>query len=62
MTEPRKSRSGTNIHSSERGSASILVRLSPELKAEGRAFCDKNGLTWAQLIQAGIAAMDELAR
>lgn len=59
---PYKKPPGRNVHSSERHTVSVLVRCSSELKAQGRKFCKENNLTWAELIQAGIESMSELAR
>lgn len=56
-TSPKKPKaSGTNIHNSERGTKSVLVRMDPALVIEARMLLAETKMTWAELIRLGMDA------
>jgi len=57
-TPERKSRSGSHVPNSLRGTVRVEVRCSPELAERARATADRHGRTLAQVLEAGVNATE----
>lgn len=49
--------SGPNIKESDRNTVVVKIRCAPELAAKARALCAAKGLTLAEVLTAGLAAL-----
>lgn len=54
----QKSRSGSHVPNSLRGSARLEIRCSEELRDRAREVAERRGKTLAQVLEAGVEATE----